>query len=249
MAVALDAADLAFEAVRLLCSVAFLVVAAAILRREVSVEARRAQEAFAVWWAGLALVGVLSIPHGLGVPIAGAGLAATRFYLYLLFGLVLVSIGALSVYIGYVYTGRMHVPFAAVYVLAMLAYLVYLVEAHRPVVEHIDGVASLAYVHPQPVWAVLLFGVLLVLPMLIGALAYCGLFFRVPDEQARLRIVVVGFGLLLWFAHGLTATVLSFFVELDPGARLIGQALGVAAAAVALWAFLPAARRTGATTA
>lgn len=243
-----DALSLALEGVRLASCLAFLVVAAVLLRKEVSPEARHAQEAFAVWWAGLALVGVLSIPTGLGVPVASAGLAATRFYLYLLFGLLFLSFAGITVYLGYLYSGRHLWKQATGFSLFMLGFLVYLVEAHQPSVATVDGTATLVYAVPQPDWAIVAFGLLLVAPMLGGALAYCALFFRVPDEHVRLRIVLVGFGILLWFAHGLTTTVLSFLADVERDlmmSRVIGQLLGIAAAAVIAWAVLPTARRTG----
>ncbi len=241
--------DLALEAIRFASCLVFLGVAASLLRKPVSKEAEPAQAAFAIWWAGLALVGVLSIPAGLGVSIASAGLLASRVYIYLLFAMLFGATSGLVVYLAYLYTGRYAYGLAGVLGAGLLAFTGYLVEAHQPYIATADGVANLAYAVPHPDWAIALFGVVLVLPLLGGALGYCALFFRVQDEHARLRIVLVGFGILLWFAHSLATTVLTFLVDLDRTAflpRAVGQVLGVLAAAVIAWAFLPSARREGA---
>lgn len=235
--------DWVLQGLRITAMVVYAIVGIIVLRRRPMPDARLANLGFALWWLGLAALGVLSIPAGFGWNLAEQGLVVWRLWIYLLIPMIYVALAGLLYYLLYLYTGRRAIyrPVAAFY-LAMTGYLVWLVEGGRPFLTTDEaGQAMVDFADPIPEWATLLWSVLLVLPVLAAAVAYGVLFFRTHDREARFRIALVASAIILWFSFSLINTVLGFGSEAEASfvEQAISQSLGLLAAVMTLFAFAP----------
>ncbi len=240
--------DITLATVTFVASVIYMAVGVLFLRRRVEAPARLAQYGFSAWWLALGLVGVVSLPLGLGLNLAEAGLLAWRVFLYTFFPALFLGLGGLVYYLAYLYSGnqRLRTPILTYYALLTLM-LVWLVEGFSP---HIglddDGVTTVLFEPQQPRWASLLFSLGLVLPPLVAAGAYLMLYRSVDRREERYRILLVGGGIVLWFGYSLLNTILSFATQTENepafAAQLVGALLGLASSALVLLAFWPPRR-------
>lgn len=237
-------AEIGLEIIRFVSSFAYLVVGFLVARRPVDPGSRLALYGFAGWWAGLAIIGFYSVPTALGINLADQGLGVFRLYIYTLFPLLHVALAGLVYYLLYLYTGKRAIawPIAAAYV-ALSIWLVYLVEGFGPYVGVGEsGMNEILYTREHPPWIALAYGLALVVPPIVGALAYAALWFQVQDRESRYRIVLVSSGILVWFGYSLFNTVLSFITGDNASTftfRLVSQLLGLVASVMVLIAFAP----------
>jgi hypothetical protein len=206
--------------------------------RPVEAPGRPARQAFAAWWNVLALLSlygafadVVTMAGWWTVPLL---VAATHVLLLV----ILLALGGLLYYLVYLYTGRQGAwkPILLFYGL-FWACLVYYVEALGP-----DGVQAgainpqLHYAHdPQTDGFGPVLGVLLVLPIIGGAVGYSTLFFKAKEPTQRYRIAVVSVSIVLWFSFSLVGSLAGVSQALDwiVLSRLVS--LGAAAAVYAAY--------------
>jgi hypothetical protein len=202
-------------------------------RRSASTDARLAWKFFVVWWYALASTtmsgAILSLLGALG--IVGLPLFTTFTLINLL--ATCVALYALMFYLLYLFTGnrRLLGPLTVFYI-AYYALLVYYVQASVPagvVVERWR--ATLEYQNPirGPLFLIVL--LLLVLPQIIGSLAYFTLFFRVQTATQKYRILLVSWSILIWFLSAFLASISGLSQQdwWQIASRLIGlgAALGI----------------------
>jgi hypothetical protein len=232
----------------LLLSTLFALVAASIyayvgwrLSRRVvaSSEAKLAWQSFTVWWYSLAattlISGLLNLFGAFGLTILPLFVAAT--YMNLL--VICLALWGLLYYLLYLFTGnsQLLMPLAIFYIL-YYALLVYYITASVPESINVDRWrATLDYRAPQtgPFFVFLL--ILLLLPQVIGGLAYFTLYFRVTDVTQKYRVLLVSWSIIIWF--------LSPFIAVAGGLseqdwwQLVSRLIGLAAALTILIAYLP----------
>ncbi|MEW5939031.1 MAG: hypothetical protein AB1750_05175, partial [Chloroflexota bacterium] len=199
-------------------------------RRIESDDARFAWWAFTIWWYSLAATtfasGSQSLLGAFGVDDLPIFLAITHLSLLL----VCIALWGLLYYLIYLFTGsaRARWPLTAFYV-AYYIFLDYYIAASAPMdVELARWNAQLAYRTPLtgPLFAITLF--LLILPQIVGSLAYFSLFFRLHDTAQQYRIALVSWSIILWFGSGLAAS-LSGLAQLDWW-QIASRAIGLSAA-------------------
>ncbi len=238
-------AELALEGVRLVASVVYGVVAYLVLRRPVDVGARLARAGFATWWLGIAVVGLASIPSGLGLTFAEYGLGAVRAWIYVIFGAIFVALAGLVYYLLFLYTGRSEAwRGVALFYVLLFVYLVYLMEGFGPYTGVEDGTASLLFEQEHPPLLLLGFSLAISLPPLAAAASYLMLFFKLDDRESRYRILLVSGGLGGWFLYSVLGTVFRFITETEQTyvGTVVGQLVGLVAATMVLVAFAPPGR-------
>jgi hypothetical protein len=200
-------------------------------RRVVTPDARLAWTLFGVWWYALAgstlSTGLLSLLGALGLKSLPLFLAVTQLNLLA----ICVALFGLLYYLLYLFTGsrKWLVPLILFY-LAYYTFLVYYLSASVPVSVSLNRWSTQLVYQQQlsgPLVTVVL--VMLVVPQIIGSLAYLSLYFRVKDATQKYRVALVSLSILVWFLSALLAPVagLSQFDWWQIASRLIGLAATV----------------------
>jgi hypothetical protein len=232
----------------LLFSTFFAVVSAAIygyvgwrLGKRVipSSDARLAWMAFTIWWYGLAattLIGAVQNLFG-ALGLTSLPLFITAGYINVLASSI--ALCGLVYYLTYLFTGsrRSLLPLVVFYFI-FYALVVYYTAASIPeAVEVGRWSTSLTFQTdlPSPVFA--LIAVMLLLPQILGGIAYFTLYFRVPEKTQKYRILLVSWSIIIWFV----SPSLAFFgnVTQHDWWQLTSRFIGLAAALTILMAYLP----------
>ena len=204
-----------------------------------SSEARLAWWSFTVWWYGLAsttlIGGFQNLFGAFGLTILPLFVTAT--YINIL--VICIALWGLLYYLIYLFTGnkQLLVPLAIFYIIYYVL-LVYYITASIPENISVDRWrTAVDYRAPLtgPFFAIL--AVLLLLPQIIGGLAYFSLYFRVADVTQKYRILLVSWSIILWFLSPIAAFA-GGLAEQDWW-QLASRLIGLAAALTILMAYLP----------
>ncbi len=232
----------------LLTSAAFAVAAAVLYayvghrlgQREVSPEASLASHAFSAWWYGLALTSAISAVTTIAITAGtrNVDLLVALGYLSLL--AVCVALWGLLYYLIFVFTGRRKawIPLAIFYVLYYILLLYWLASLNPIGVDVQEWTAEIDYeteVEDSPMLMLIL--ALLLLPQIIGALAYFTLFFRLTDPTQRYRVALVSWSIIVWFSSSYLASIAGLS-EYDWW-QLVSRFIGLTAALTILAAYVP----------
>jgi hypothetical protein len=201
-------------------------------RRSSSDGSRTAWLLFVVWWYALAATtlsgAVLSLLGALG--FVGLPLFTTFTLVNLL--AICVALYGLVFYLLYLYTGNrgLLAPLTVFYI-AYYILLVYYVQASGPASVEVQRWRTVLVYENQlrgPLFVTAL--LLLLLPPILGGLAYFLLYFQVKSPTQKYRILLVSWSIIIWFISGLIATItgLSQYDWWQVTSRLIG--LGAALA-------------------
>lgn len=225
----------------------FAYVGAANFRRDPrDAPARWAVRQFGLWWLGLA---GLTLQVAASTLLVAFGATDVRLHVALMAaGYVPLCVGlwGLLSYLVYIYAGTHRwQPLLATYHAALCAGLLLLLARTRPagVAAHGWGIRT-EYAHPLT-GAPLLAVVLAILgPVILGAVAYGGLYRKAKGPAQRRRILTVSAALVLWFGLSAAAGAQVFQVDWWP---LAARALALGGAMLLLRAFAPprAAARDG----
>lgn len=212
-----------------------------ISRRRVGGDAQLAIDAFSAWWFSLAAITVQGAAaaglYATGVHDLATYLTLTHFVLLLLCA----AFWGLNYYLVFLFTGsrRWLLPSIAYWLVLYLG-VVYIVTARHP-----DGVVSsgssvsLHYAtEANPILGTV-FVVAFVVPIIIGAVGYARLYFRVEDPTQRYRIGLVSASIVAWFSSSLLASVLQ--ISTAEWWEAISRLIGLAASFIILLAYQPPA--------
>jgi len=204
-----------------------------------SSEARIAWQSFTIWWYGLAATtltgGFLNMLGVFG--LTSLSLFVTATYLNML--AICIALWGLLYYLIYLFTGnsRSRVPLAIFYIIYYFM-LVYFVMTSIPSNVSVSRWSTtLTYRAPLtgPFFVIIL--VFLLLPQIIGGLAYFTLFFKVPEVTQKYRILLVSWSIIVWFLSPLIA--LGGGLAQQDWWQLTSRFIGLAAALTILMAYLP----------
>lgn len=204
-----------------------------------SSEARIAWQSFTIWWYGLAATtligGFLNLFGAFGW--TRLSLFVTATYLNLL--VICIALLGLLYYLIYLFTGnrRSLLPLAIFYIIYYVL-LVYYITASTP--ENVNvgrWDTTLAYRASLTGPFFVLIIALLLLPQIIGGLAYFTLYFRVPDVTQKYRVLLVSWSIIVWFLSPLIA--LAGGLAQEDWWQLTSRCIGLAAALTILIAYLP----------
>jgi hypothetical protein len=194
---------------------------------------------FTVWWFSMSistLTGfIFNFLGAIGWTVLPIFVALT--YVNLL--IICIALWALLYYLIYIFTGnsRILIPLSLFYLFYYLL-LVYYITVSTP-----TGVAvgrwstSLSYRFQLegPFFVFVL--ILLVLPQILGALAYFTLFFRIKERTQKFRILLVSVSIMIWFGISFVASVSGLASE--DWWQFFSRAIGLAAALAILVAYRP----------
>jgi hypothetical protein len=216
---------------------AYLYVGFRLADRVVSPSARLASLQLALWWGGLGATVALG-----GVEIAFALSNALPLALAITLGLVVdlvdcAFLWGLTGFLVYVYTGKYHLlEVSALYAFLFVAAVYYEFSQIPTGVVFRDGAAALTYALAPAPWLAAIIIVVLIGPVLTGAVLYLSLVRRTRVREQRVRIYLVGGGILLWFGLDI------IFPSSTPAWALAHAAVEVLPALMSLIAFYPPAR-------
>ncbi len=178
----------------------YLFVGFRLAERQVRPAARLASLQLALWWGG-AGVGVVITTVELAFAVANALPLALGITLYLTSVLLDCAIlWGLVGFLVYVYTGKYHlVELTALYGVFYVLVLYYVFFTQPISVAFTAGAPLLHYARTAPLWLELPIVVILVGPEFVGAILYLSLYRRTHDRDQRIRVLLVGGGILLWF--------------------------------------------------
>ena len=217
-----------------------MLVGREVARRTLSGDDRIANLAFAMWWYGL---GALSFAGGLFS--VAAALGQTDLALHVVFlnvAIILICAGfwGLAYYLLYVYTGQKFWiwPVAAFYGF-YLVYLLYLIAAAQPTSIQLTKWGTEFTWTREPASFPNARTILLpfVLPLVLGALAYLSLLFRVKVHIQRYRIAMVAGSILVWFGSSFVATLLQ--ISAEDWWQIANRCISLGAALMVFAAFRP----------
>jgi len=204
-----------------------------------SAEARLAWWSFTVWWYGLAvttLIGGFQNLFGV-VGLTSLPLFVTATYINML--AICIALWGLLYYLIYLFTGnsRSRVPLAIFYIIYYFMLVYYITTSIPSDVSVSRWNTTLTYRAPLtgPFFGVVV--VLLLLPQIIGGLAYFTLYFRVPEVTQKYRVLLVSWSIIIWFLSPLIA--LAGGIGQQDWWQLASRFIGLAAALTILMAYLP----------
>lgn len=220
----------------------YLWVARVVLNRRFAGDAKRANGLFALWWVGLGATFIVASAYGAIPRLLGfRDIALATTLLNALLILLVVAVWALVSYLAYLYSGKAP-PFAPItaFYIALGVGLLYAVAWLNP--SGFDGDGRVVFERQQLAGAPgMALGLLFSLPVVIAALAYGSLFFRVRDVAARYRIGLVAGAFLVQFGWSAVSSALQLSRRYPNSLTLalVSNGLGVAAALAILLAFRP----------
>ena len=204
-----------------------------------SSESRLAWRSFTMWWYGLAATtligGFLNLFGALGLTILPLFVTAT--YINIL--VICVALWGLFYYLTYLFTGnsRWLVPLAISYGVYYVLLVYYITASIPESIKLEPWRTALAYRAPLtgPFFVIVI--ALLLLPQIIGGLAYFTLYFRVTEVTQKYRILLVSWSIIVWFLSPLAA--LAGGLAQQDWWQLASRLIGLAAALTILMAYLP----------
>ena len=204
-----------------------------------SAEDRLAWGSFTVWWYGLAattLIGGFLRFFG-AVGLTSLPLFVTATYINIL--LTCLALWGLFYYLIYLFTGsRRSLAPSALFYLIFYTLLVYYITASIP-----DNVSigrwdtSLIYRTPPTGPFLVIILAMLLLPQIIGGLAYFSLYFRIAEITQKYRVLLVSLSIIVWFMSPLLG--LAGGVAQQDWWQFVSRCIGLVAALTILLAYLP----------
>jgi hypothetical protein len=204
-----------------------------------STEAKLAWWSFTVWWYGLAvttLIGGFQNLFGV-VGLTSLSLFVTMAYIKILPACI--ALWGLLYYLIYLFTGnRRLLPPLAVFYIIYYVLLVYYTTASIP--ESVEvGRWNTTLINRSPLTGpfFVLLAILLLLPQILGSIAYFTLYFRVTDVTQKYRILLVSGSIIVWFLSPY-ATLAGGLAQHDWW-QIASRLIGLAAALSILMAYQP----------
>ena len=221
---------------------AFTYVGHVVGRRQLGGEEGRANNAFVTWWYTLGGLSFVGAGFSLAAALGYTDLALHVTLLHIALLVLFIGLWGLGYYLAFLFTGNrswfriLGALYSIYYVL--LVYLVVRATPNRVIINRYN--VELGYereiTEALPFVSILL--VLLILPQIIGALAYFSLLFRVRAPMQRYRIGMVAGTFLAWFGTSIIAGTLELS-DTTEWWQPVSQAISVAAALLILLAYRP----------
>lgn len=208
-------------------------------RHPASADSNLAWQLFITWWYALAI----STVSGAALSLLGAfgvvGVALFTTFTLVNLQAICIALHGLLFYLLYLFTGNRKVlgPLTAFYI-GYYILLVYYVLASDPVSVNVQKWnTTLEYANQirGPLFLIAL--LLLVVPQIVGSLAYFMLYFQVKTVTQKYRILLVSWSIMIWFLSSLIAS-LSGLSQFDAW-QVISRFIALSASLTILFAYQP----------
>lgn len=238
----MDAPTLLLDsALQVATAIMYAYVGYVITRRPTTGDARLATNLFATWWVGLALTTLGGVANRVLGYLHVTDVALYTTITYAVFLALMISLWGLLYYLLYLFTGtrRWLWPVTAFYV-ALYVYTLYLIAVAKPIGVKVQAWSvTMEYANQPTGWTVVVFFIALLVPILLGAIGYARLYFRVEGRTPRYRIGMVSSTFVLWFGSSLVVTILQ--TNTSPAWQVMSRFIGLAAAVAIYFAYRPPA--------
>lgn len=241
MATDVDAKLLLRGFVALVTALAYAYVARLVVARKLEGDAVRANRAFAVWWISFGAIEFLVAGYQIPAAFGELDLALAVTFLNALVIMLAVALAGLLCFLVYLYTGstRAFAPIAVAYAI-VAAGLLYLVAWMQP--DGFDPATGAIHYTRQLVGAPsAALGAVIALPVVLAAVGYASLYFRVTEREPRYRIVLVAGAFIVWFGWSLLSGVLGLARKAPDTVSVVNQVVALAAPLVIILAYQPPA--------
>ena len=204
-----------------------------------SAEGRLAWGSFTVWWYGLAVSTLITGFQNLfgAVGLTNLPLFVTATYINIFPACI--ALWGLLYYLIYLFTGnrRSLLPLTIFYIIYYVLLVYYTTVRIPNSVEVGRWGTTLIYRTPTTGPFFVILAVLLLVPQIIGSIAYLTLYFRVTDITQKYRILLVSGSIMIWLLSPYVAIAggLAQHDSWQIGSRI----LGLAAPLTVLMAYLP----------
>lgn len=208
-------------------------------RRVIVPDARLAWIFFVVWWCAMAgnslATGILNLIGAIGLTSLPLFLTFAQFNNLLL----CVALCGLMYYLIYIFTGnkKVLVPLIIGYILCYLL-LMYYYNVREPIGVSIHRWnVGIDYEQPRTGPFLTLLLILLVVPQILGSLAYFTLYFRVKETTQKYRVALVSWSIIVWFLSAFIASI--FGLSEYDWWQILSKLIGLGAALMILMAYQP----------
>lgn len=204
-----------------------------------SSDARLAWQAFTIWWFGLAATTLLGAFQNLLGALGHIELPLFITAQYVNTLVACIALWGLVYYLIYLFTGnrRALVPLSIFYMIYYILLVYYYTASVPSSVEIGRWNITLAYDNQLSGPFFVLLATLLLLPQIIGSLAYFTLYFRVSDVTQKYRVLLVSWSIIFWFLTPVIALVGGVMDE--DWWQIISRMISLGTALVILMAYLP----------
>lgn len=227
--------------IQVVVAVLYGFVAWTISRREVSERARLPNQAFSVWWWGLAVLTGAGVLRSVGLWFRNPSLPTYMAYLHFVLLLIMIAFAGMLYYFLYLWSGRSNlwVPISTFY-FGLYIFFVYYIHLQEP--TGLDAEGSLQYANDlsDSIWGSVV-SVAWLLPPILGAGLYLGLLRRVHEPLLRFRIGLVATSIIVWFMFSIGGTLSGASTDADWWTYL-SRAVAATAAGLTLVAYRPPAK-------
>lgn len=224
----------------LLAGSVYATVGRVVQTRPVTDRNRTANTLFATWWYTLGAVTIIGAVNTLAASRGYTNLSTFVALTHVNILLLCAGLLGLLYYLGFLFTGKSALlRWFTVFYVGYYFLLVYYIQRQKPDGVELTGwTARLHYANPaaqDALYAVVI--ALLLLPQIIGALAFFTLYFRVDDPEQKYRIAVVSWSIVIWFGSALVAS----FGNLQDNVpwQVTSRLIGLSAALAILGAYVP----------
>lgn len=219
-----------------------LFIAAQLGKRVVKGDDKLAWSAFRVWWLGIGLSTALGAVKTLMILSAVDNALAYVWLGYISTAVICVALWGLLFYLLFLYTGNkgLALPLGVFYLLVFAGLVVYSFFVLKPTGVVLDASAVTATIQYEqeanPLYVPIL-ALLVLLPQILGSLAYFSFYFRVRERVQKYRVLLVSVSILVWF--GIPLLALPLDLSGLPWWSLATRIIGLAAVLAIYWAYYP----------
>jgi hypothetical protein len=221
----------------------YVYVARTIGARALSAEARNANRTFAVWWLALGALYLAASALDFLSAVGFRDVAIFVTFVNVILLLLCLAIWGLNYYLAYLYTGSQRALWVLSAFYAGLAVAtLYLITWMEPTgFDETQFTLMLTYTRQPPPVVGTALGLAFAVPVVLAALAYGSLYFRVQDRSHRFRIGVVAGSFLVWFGWSTAATLFQLNVRYQGSLWLlvVNQLIALAVPLAVIVAYRP----------
>lgn len=220
----------------------YLYVGYRLAKRRVEGPNKLAASLFATWWLVLGGLQIVALGQRIAASLGVLDVAFHVTITEITFLALCVALWALLYYLVFVLTGarRAMLPITVFYA-GFYIWILYLIVSLQPTGATLSetGSVTLAYASEPAPWVVGVLLALLLGPVLVAAVGYFRLFFRVEGTTQRYRIGLIAVTLLGWFGSSAIASAAG--VSRNAYWAPVSSLLGLAAAVAIYFAYQPPA--------
>ncbi len=205
------------------------------------IDSKWAWNQFLIFWWSMGIVSLMpALQNVLGIfDVQRLSIYASLLQLILV--VISVALWALQNYVFFIYFGtRKFIALSTLYYSFVYGFLLYFFAEHPVTRLKIERWNVLLDYGVEPSSQVIMWlSIILILPLVLSALGYFSLYFRVKDATSKYRIFLVSWSLIIWLASGLVVRLVNpQFADSDEW-QMLNRVIAVASSVLIFFAYRP----------